>query len=327
MKRFASLWRALDEAPRPSRKEELLVAYFREAPAEDAVWALRFLFGPRPKRAVAPARLREWAAAEAGIPGWLLDASHEVTGDLAETVSHLLDGRDGEPREWPLHRLVAERLEPLAGAGQAEMRELLRRTWRELPGEQRLVWNKLVTGTLRTSAREEVVLRALAVAGCEPPVWLRRSTRPLPLGQTAGGTAVEAGGDTVSGPRTIEAVLVYAQRSEGGRGSHYTELTLAVWDEGDLVPVARVEGSLPAAEVTELDRWVRRHVVERFGPVRRVSPELVFELAFEGAAPSGRHKAGVTLRAPRLVRWLRGRGAAGAATLAELRAHLPDRTR
>ena len=132
MRRFAALWRALDETPRSPADEALLAGYFREAPPEDAAWGLRFLLGPRPKRAVAPPKLREWAAAEAGIPRWLLDASHEVVGDLAETVSHLLDGRE-EPREWPLHRLVAERLAPLAGAADDGKRELLRLAWRELP--------------------------------------------------------------------------------------------------------------------------------------------------------------------------------------------------
>ena len=332
MRRFAALWRALDETPRSPADEALLAAYFREAPPEDAAWGLRFLLGPRPKRAVAPPKLREWAAAEAGIPRWLLDASHEVVGDLAETVSHLLDGRE-EPREWPLHRLVAERLAPLAGAADAEKGELLRLAWRELPGEQRVVWNKLVSGTLRVGVRKGVVARALAAAGRDPAELAQRlSVDGSRVFDFAAGLEVEP--EDVErvedareerpppAPRTVEAVLLYAERGQDGRGTHYTHLTLAVWSGDQLVPVAKVDCALPQAEIAELDRWVRRHIAERFGPVRQVHPELVFELAFDGVQPSGRHKSGLVLSAPRVTGWLRERRAEQAATLASLHALL-----
>ena len=332
MRRFAALWRALDETPRSAADEALLAAYFREAPPEDAAWGLRFLLGPRPKRAMAPPKLREWAAAEAGIPRWLLDASHEVVGDLAETVSHMLDARE-EPREWPLHRLVAERLAPLAGAGDAEKRELLRLAWRELPGEQRVVWNKLVSGTLRVGVRKGVVARALAAAGRDPAELAQRlSVDGSRVFDFAAGLEVEpevveraaaVDEEPPAESRTVEAVLLYAERGQEGRGTHYTHLTLALWSGDDqLVPVAKVDCALPHAEILELDRWVRRHIAERFGPVRQVHPELVFELTFEGVQPSGRHKSGIVLRSPRVARWLRDRTAAQAATLASLHALL-----
>lgn len=345
MKRFAALWRALDSARSPARQEELLGDYFRAAPPGDAAWGLWLLLGNRPRRLVSPAQLRAWAGEEAGVPEWLVDASHAAVGDLAETASHLLDGRE-EPREWPLRRLVAERLEPLARASEDRRRELVRLAWRELPGEQRLLWNKLVTGGFRAGVKPPVVVRALAgalggdeagltrrlAAGWTPSAasyasLLDEATprESAPAGAEVGAWTAEGLGDA-AGPRaephTVAAVLLYAQRGDGGRASHYTDLTLAVWDEGALVPVAKVESGLPATERTELDRWVRRHIVERFGPVRQVRPELVFELAFAGVEASARHKAGLVLRAPRLVRRLRDRAAADAATLAALRARL-----
>ena len=332
MRRFAALRRALDETPRSPADEALLAAYFREAPPEDAAWGLRFLLGPRPKRAVAPPKLRDWAAAEAGIPRWLLDASHEVVGDLAETVSHLLDGRE-EPRDWPLHRLVEERLAPLAGAPDPAKRELLRLAWRELPAEQRVVWNKLVSGTLRPGVRKGVVARSLAAAGRDPAELAQRlSVDGSRAFDFVAGLEVEPADVEVEDAReeprppelrTVEAVLLYAERGQDGRGTHYTHLTLAVWSgDGQLVPIAKVDAALPQAEIVELDRWVRRHIAERFGPVRQVQPELVFELAFEGVQPSGRHKSGLALRSPRVTGWLRDRTAERAATLASLHALL-----
>src|SRR5690606_27378396 len=98
-------------------------------------------------------------------------------------------------------------------------------------------------------------------------------------------------------PYTIDAVLVYAQPGHGRRANLLTDYTFAVWEqergEGELVPVAKAYSGLSNEEIAKLDAWVRRHTVERFGPVRRVEPAQVFELAFEGIALSGRHKSGV----------------------------------
>lgn len=106
-------------------------------------------------------------------------------------------------------------------------------------------------------------------------------------------------------PFTVDAVLVYARPGSGRRASLHTDLGFAVWRDGVLVPVANAYSGLTDREFAELDRWVRRHTLERFGPVRRVQPVQVFELAFEGIARSKRHRSGLALRFPRILRWRR----------------------
>jgi len=104
-------------------------------------------------------------------------------------------------------------------------------------------------------------------------------------------------------PYTIDAVLIYAQRGHGRRASLYTDYTFGVWDEGKLVPFAKAYSGLTDEEIRRVDRFVRNHTLERFGPVRSVTPQLVFELAFENIQPSTRHKSGIAVRFPRVVRW------------------------
>ena len=125
-------------------------------------------------------------------------------------------------------------------------------------------------------------------------------------------------------PLTIDAVLVYAQPGHGRRASLMTDYTFAVWDgvaggEGELVTVTKAYSGLRDEEFAEVDRWVRRHTLERFGPVRRVEPGLVFEIAFDEARLSGRHKSGVALRFPRMKRWRRDLSISGADTLGAVR--------
>ena len=105
-------------------------------------------------------------------------------------------------------------------------------------------------------------------------------------------------------------MLLYAQRGHGRRANLFTDYTFAVWDGGELVPVAKAYSGLTDEEIRTLDRWIRRHTLEKFGPVRSVEPEQVFELAFEGIALSPRHKSGIAVRFPRIARW-RTRQAAG----------------
>jgi DNA ligase-1 len=134
-------------------------------------------------------------------------------------------------------------------------------------------------------------------------------------------------------PHSVDAVLVYAQPGNGKRASLFTDYTFAVWDDEDpsaerrLVPFAKAYSGLTDAEIREVDAWVRRNTVERFGPVRSVRPELVFELGFEAIAPSSRHKSGVAVRFPRILRQRHDKPANEADTLSGLRALLPSRHR
>jgi DNA ligase-1 len=126
-------------------------------------------------------------------------------------------------------------------------------------------------------------------------------------------------------PHTIDAVLIAAQRGNGKRASLYTDYTFGVWDrdKGILVPIAKAYSGLTDAEIRQVDAFVRRNMVEKFGPVRTVKPELVFELAFEGLNRSTRHKSGIAVRFPRILRWRTDKPPAEADSLDSVRAMLP----
>lgn len=124
-------------------------------------------------------------------------------------------------------------------------------------------------------------------------------------------------------PYTIDAVLIYAQRGSGRRAGLYTDYTFALWDETgngrELVPFAKAYSGLTDAEIREVDRFVRANTTERFGPVRSVAPELVMELAFEAIQESSRHKSGVAVRFPRILRWRRDKSVDEADSLITLK--------
>lgn len=120
-------------------------------------------------------------------------------------------------------------------------------------------------------------------------------------------------------PLTVDAVLIYAQPGNGRRASLLTDYTFGVWDRGELVPIAKAYSGLSNAEIEEMDKWIRRHTRERHGPVRAVEPVQVFELGFEAIAPSSRHKSGIAVRFPRMLRWRKDKPAAEADTLDALK--------
>ena len=125
-------------------------------------------------------------------------------------------------------------------------------------------------------------------------------------------------------PLVIDAVLIYAQPGSGKRASLLTDYTFGLWHEGELVPVAKAYSGLSNEEIAEMDRWIRRHTVERFGPVRHVEPVQVFELGFEAVARSSRHRSGVAVRFPRMLRWRRDKPAQEADTLETLLRLVPS---
>lgn len=104
-------------------------------------------------------------------------------------------------------------------------------------------------------------------------------------------------------PLTIDCVMVYAQKGSGRRSNLYTDYTFAVKDGDNLVTFTKAYSGLTDKEFAQVDNFVKRNSLEKFGPVRTVRPELVFEIAFEGIATSNRHKSGVALRFPRMSRW------------------------
>jgi len=104
-------------------------------------------------------------------------------------------------------------------------------------------------------------------------------------------------------PFEVDAVLTYAQKGHGRRAGLFTDYTFGLWKEGELVTFAKAYSGLTDAEIQEVDRYVKANTLERFGPVRQVKPELVFQLACEGIQKSSRHKSGVAVRFPRIARW------------------------
>ena len=149
---------------------------------------------------------------------------------------------------------------------------------------------------------------------CAEGLMLKRLDAPYGVGRRRGGWwkwKVQ--------PYAVDAVMIYAQAGHGRRASLNTDYTFGVWDAGTLVPFAKAYSGLTDAEIRELDSWIRRNTVEKFGPVRSVKPEQVFELAFEGIQPSPRHKSGVAVRFPRIARWRTDKKPEDADTLETLR--------
>lgn len=531
MQRFAKLYQELDRSTATLDKRAALIAYFREAPPRDAAWALYLLSGGKvtsAKRKIAgTAELREWIRQETGMPAWLIESSYDHVGDFAETLALLLDDAPGSTDDIPLADWIEHRLLSVANAEVAARQEIILAAWRSLPFEQRLVFNKLLTGSLRVGVSTRLVQQALAeLSGVDiariaqrmlgswlpSPAFMRDllSTEALPgdsyqpypfflasplesspeslgsiddwllewkwdgirlqLLKRHGGIALWSRGEErldgrfpeieaaaiglaqdcvldgellawregdespmpfaalqtriqrlkpgakslqnaptrvlvydlleldgadlrslpqherramlekllaasapdprialspivdaktwkdaaalrndarergVEGlmlkrmtaayqvgrkrgdwwkwkidPLTIDAVLLYAQPGHGRRSTLYTDYTFGVWDGDALTPIAKAYSGLSDKEILELDKWIRAHTVERFGPVRSVEPSHVFELGFEGVNLSKRHKSGVALRFPRILRWRLDKPTAEADKLEALR--------
>jgi len=120
-------------------------------------------------------------------------------------------------------------------------------------------------------------------------------------------------------PLAVDAVLIYAQPGSGKRAGLFTDYTFGLWEGDHLVPFAKAYSGLTDEEIRRVDQFVRRNTLEKFGPVRTVRPELVFELHFEGMQRSSRHKSGIAVRFPRMARWRTDKKAEEADTLETVR--------
>src|SRR5690606_37549638 len=123
-------------------------------------------------------------------------------------------------------------------------------------------------------------------------------------------------------PYTVDAVLIYAMRGHGRRANLYTDYTFAVWDDGQLVPFTKAYSGLTDEEIREVDRWVKQNTIERFGPVRSVKPQLVFEIQFDSINRSTRHISGSSLRFRRMARRRKDTNIYEANTINDLKAIL-----
>ena len=194
---------------------------------------------------------------------------------------------------------------------------------------------------LLAHAPEEIALSPLVRTdgSWEDAATLRAKSRSLgveglmlKLLESAYGTGRERGAwwKWKIAPYTFDAVMLYAHPGHGRRSNLYTDYTFGVWNADELVPIAKAYSGLSNAEINELDRWIRAHTLEKFGPNRAVEQTQVFELAYEGIAASKRHKSGIALRFPRILRRRTDKPAAEADTLEALQrvleAHRGDAT-
>lgn len=509
MRQFAHLYRELDQSTATLDKRAALVRYFRSAPPADAAWAMWLLSGGKLARIANTRELREWIVQESGQPDWLVEDSYDHVGDLAETLTLLLDDPPGTGEDRPLAEWIESVLLPVANKEMELRRAAVVGGWHALPFDQRLLFNKLLTGALRVGVSQRLVQQALAnmsgidisrlaqrMLGAWTPtpdflrkllsvqelpedrqqpypfflaspleneaqslgdigdwllewkwdgirlqlirrqsevaLWSRGEERldgrfpeieiaamtlprdcvidgellvwldgdaPLPFtalqtriqrrkpgAKTLADTParvlaydlVELDGEDLrmrplaqrrtllesllaehddprivvsplvrarsweeaallregarergveglmlkraasvyqSGrrrgdwwkwkidPLTIDAVLLYAQSGHGRRSTLYTDYTFGVWDGATLVPVAKAYSGLDDKEILALDSWIRANTLERFGPVRSVKAHHVFELGFEAVNRSKRHKSGIAVRFPRILRW------------------------
>ena len=158
--------------------------------------------------------------------------------------------------------------------------------------------------------QERLTARSLGTEG----LMLKRRTSPYLAGRKKGDWwkwKVD--------PLTIDAVMIYAQAGSGRRATLFTDYTFAVWDGPDLVPFTKAYSGLTDDEFRKITAWVKQNTTQRFGPVRQVTPTHVFEIAFEGIQASPRHKSGVALRFPRMLRWRQDKPVEEANTLKDLR--------
>jgi DNA ligase-1 len=217
------------------------------------------------------------------------------------------------------HQGIDLRQQPLQH--RREQLEVLYRNWREAPGAEggnrlRLSttqslrhWGDLdhIRDQARGQRAEGLMLKALDspyLLGRKRGYWWKHKLEPLRL----------------------DAVLLYAQAGSGKRANLYTDYSFGLWNgNGELVTFAKAYSGLDNAEIRELDRWIRAHTTERFGPVRAVEPLQVFELAFEGIQPSKRHKCGFAVRFPRISRWRTDKPASEADSLASAMALMEQR--
>jgi DNA ligase-1 len=215
-----------------------------------------------------------------------------VAFDLLE-----FDGEDARERPIEWRRAELERIVAAAGP------------------ESHLVASPLVAGASweeLKSTREQA--RSRGVEG----FMLKRRGSPYRVGRRVGDWW-----KWKINPYSVDAVLIYAQPGSGRRASLFTDYTFAVWDQGELVPFAKAYSGLTDDEIRQVDAFVRSNTIEKFGPVRRVKPELVFELAFEAIQRSSRHRSGIAVRFPRMARWRTDKKAADADSIETIRALLP----
>lgn len=274
-------------------------------------------------------RFPELASAGAALPdGTVLDGEIMPWKDGQPLPFAQLQRRIGRLKLGPrvladvpvvliVYDLLEEHGEDLRSRPMVERRSRLEALLTSTPLEERLMPSPVVRAATWDEARaEQARSREVLAEG----LMLKRLDSEYGVGRRKGGWwkwKVQ--------PFSVDAVMIYAQAGHGRRASLHTDYTFAVWDGDTLVPFAKAYSGLTDAEIRELDNWIRRNTLEKFGPVRRVEPVQVFELGFEGIQRSTRHKSGVAVRFPRILRWRTDKPAAEADHIDALRQLLEPR--
>jgi DNA ligase-1 len=205
--------------------------------------------------------------------------------------------------------------EDIRSTNQESRRKILEQLQNNSPYQEIFRISKIVEGnSWEELAQEREKSRDLMAEG----LMLKRKSAPYQVGRKRGDWW-----KWKIDPLSIDAVLIYAQKGHGRRADLYTDYTFAVWDGDKLVPFAKAYSGLTDKEIAKVDNFVKRNTLEKFGPVRTVKPELVFEIGFEGINKSSRHKSGVALRFPRILRWRTDKKKEEADNLQSLLALLP----
>ena len=198
----------------------------------------------------------------------------------------------------------------------AERQDLLAKLYHQVKADNVPL---LLSEVLHFSSWEEVALeREKAKEKRSEGLMLKHRDSPYAVGRKKG-----TWWKWKSDPKTIDAVLTYAMRGHGRRTNLYTDYTFGLWQEDTLITFAKAYSGLTDAEIKKVDHFVKQNTLDRFGPVRQVKPELVFEIAFEGIAASPRHKSGVAVRFPRILRWRHDKKITDANSLEDLKQLLP----
>ncbi len=283
-------------------------------------------------------RFPELAALNTHLPdGTVLDGEIVVWKDERVQPFALLQQRISRKTlgsklltEIPVAMLVYDLLEwqgnDLRKQTQSARRQQLTKLVAQIAQPRLLISSVLQCDTWADFARQRAQARNLGVEG----LMLKNVSAQYGVGRTKD---VGVWWKWKIDPYTVDAVLIYAQAGHGRRASLYTDFTFAVWDAADgavdrkLVPFAKAYSGLTDAEMRQVDAIIRKTTIEKFGPVRSVTPTLVFELGFEGISISTRHKSGIAVRFPRMLRWRQDKPLNEADTLASLKALLPESSR
>jgi DNA ligase-1 len=239
-------------------------------------------------------------------------------------------------REWPVAFIAYDLLESegrdIRATPLHERRALLEQLVHRLFAESKARGERLplrISPTVSAKTWEELAeKREQARALRREGLMLKARDSVYGLGRRKGDDRTDVWWKWKLDPMSVDAIVIYAERGHGRRSGVYTDYTFAVWSAGEdapsreLAPFAKAYSGLSDAEIREMDAIIRRTTIETFGPVRRVTPTQVFELGFEGIAPSKRHKSGVAVRFPRMLRWRRDKPVAEADTLDALKALL-----